>query len=383
MGGKCGHIDEVVKGVGPLSRISPHLWPAFMQLIVGLRRNDRLLSIESELLDGYNIHDKHTLRDWRHSYQGALRKAMLLGEGAAIGGPGEVVVFDETQMGVHKGINTRTDRHRMSRNSRPVRRARVAKTLPARTIWKQPAASGVLRRPAAANRPAASGVLRRPAAAKRPAAAGVLRRPAAVKRPAAAGGSRKGPRVNARWLWMAVTVGKGRECYTHENGKKKVTFAFLPRRENAPHGSPRGLVSMTKVIKQHVKKRSFLVFDGWKSSVAAVKRLGYRSAPPVDHCAGWRDRSTGFHSNDIESENARMKMWLRTRYSKMPVLNAAASDAVGAADPESAPCEEEQTMPLPDLAEYAHYVNSGKSMAAAMEALANANGGAYRPFRLR
>ena len=155
---------------------------------------------------------------------------------------------------------------------------------------------------------------------------------------------------------MAVTVGRGRECYAR---KKKVALAALPRRENAPRGTPRGLVSMAAVIKQRVKKRSFLVFDGWKSSEAAVKRLGFRYAPPVDHSSGWRDRSTGFHSNDIESENSRMKIWLRARYSNMPLLDAAASDAVWAADRESAPCEEELIMPLPDLAEYAHYVNSG------------------------
>ena len=76
-----------------------------------------------------------------------------------------------------------------------------------------------------------------------------------------------------------------------------------------------------------------------------------------------------------------MKMWLRARYSKMPVLNAVASDAVGAADQHGAPCAEEQLMPLPDLAEYAHYVNSGSSIAVAMKALADAHGGSYVPFR--
>eukprot|EP00959_Pyramimonas_sp_CCMP1952_P035350 740683-Pyramimonas_sp.AAC.1 len=178
---------------------------------------------------------------------------MILGEGAIIGGAGEVVVFDGTHMGVHKGIATRTDRHRVNNpDSKPVRRNRIAQKLPARTIWKKPAAAGVLRRPAAAKRPAAAGILRIPAA--------VLRRPA-----------RKGPRINAKWLWMAVTVGKGRERYTHESGKKKVRFTFFPRREHAPAGTPRGLEPMSRVIKQHIKK------NGRSSSSTVGNHRGQQS----------------------------------------------------------------------------------------------------------
>ena len=53
-----------------------------------------------------------------------------------------------------------------------------------------------------------------------------------------------------------------------------------------------------------------------KASKAATKRLGYRHAPPVNHTAGWRDSATGYRSNDVESENNRIKAWLRKRYSK-------------------------------------------------------------------
>ena len=77
-----------------------------------------------------------------------------------------------------------------------------------------------------------------------------------------------------------------------------------------------------------------------------------------------------------------MKMRLRVRYSKTPVLDAAASGAAWAAHRESTPCEEEQRMPLPGLSEYAYYVKLGKPMAVAMKAAAYAHGGAHRPFRL-
>eukprot|EP00959_Pyramimonas_sp_CCMP1952_P443732 9289475-Pyramimonas_sp.AAC.1 len=46
--GTCGHFDEVVQRMAPLSRICIQLWPAFLHLISGLRRNGRLVSMESE-----------------------------------------------------------------------------------------------------------------------------------------------------------------------------------------------------------------------------------------------------------------------------------------------------------------------------------------------
>ena len=53
-----------------------------------------------------------------------------------IGGDNQVVVWDETIMGLHKGVNTRTDRHRTSFGSKADRRSRVAERLPSRTVFK-------------------------------------------------------------------------------------------------------------------------------------------------------------------------------------------------------------------------------------------------------
>ena len=148
--------------------------------------------------------------------------------------------------------------------------------MPAKTIWKKPAT------------------------AKKPAAA--------AKRPASADG-----RSNGWWLWVAVTAGKGRELFTHANGKKMVTFHFLPRPEDALAGKPRGTESLMKVLKTHRKIKSKLVYDKWTGTVAAVRRLGFSHAPPINHSIDFRDRRTGFHSNDIESENNRIKRFLRKR----------------------------------------------------------------------
>ncbi len=68
-----------------------------------------------------------------------------------------------------------------------------------------------------------------------------------------------------------------------------------------------------------------------------VNSLGYKSDPPVKHEKHFRDPSTGFHTNDAESENNRLKKWSRTRYGKLQ-LNASEMD------------------------EYVFYVNVGSSM---------------------
>ena len=87
-----------------------------------------------------------------------------------------------------------------------------------------------------------------------------------------------------------------------------------------------------------------------------MRSLGYDHAPPVKHEQGWRDRITGFHSNDVESENAKFKGWVRARYSKLSISFRNVNDA----DAEIA-----QVEPL-DLYEYCYYVNAGDDMTSIM-----------------
>ncbi len=73
---------------------------------------------------------------------------------------------------------------------------------------------------------------------------------------------------------LALLIGKGRERYTHENKRKRVTFAVVPPADKAIDDKPRGLQSITLAIRDDVNPKSFLVFDGWRSSKSAVGRLG-------------------------------------------------------------------------------------------------------------
>ena len=102
--------------------------------------------------------------------------------------------------------------------------------------------------------------------------------------------------------------------------------------------------------------------------------LGFRHAPPVNHSQGWRDRETGFHSNDCASENSRLKQWLRGRYSK---LGNATVNSNSYEDYDLDPLNDLQAL---DIYEYVHYVNIGKSMHTVMRSLASIGGGAFPPI---
>ena len=68
---------------------------------------------------------------------------------------------------------------------------------------------------------------------------------------------------------------------------------------------------------------------------------------------GYRDKETGFHTNDAESENARLKQWNRHRMGQLRIFKE-------------------------DMDEYMFYINYGTSMSVVMEGLGAANGGAVR-----
>ena len=130
---------------------------------------------------------------------------------------------------------------------------------------------------------------------------------------------------------------------------------------------------MKVTIKEFIAKKSFLVFDGWKSSKAAAESLGFRHAPPVKHNRGWRGRKTVFHSNDCESENDRLKLWLRARYTRLRLTSKALPDAdasdadIDADAPQDAQEEELSVEPF-DMHAYAYYVNVGNAMSDIMRA---------------
>ena len=110
-------------------------------------------------------------------------------------------------------------------------------------------------------------------------------------------------------------------------------------------------------MKMRIAKGSLLVFDGWRSTAKAAVVLGFKTAPPVIHKVEWRNAKSGFHTNDIESENNRVKHWNRARYSVLKLTER-------------------------DLHEYTYYSNGGDSMKDIMKGLAATVGRRGRSVRL-
>ena len=165
------------------------------------------------------------------------------------------------------------------------------------------------------------------------------------------------------------------------------TFKVLPRKDTAPDGKPRGLRSIRATIRDRIHKGAFVVFDKWRSSVSAVTQLGYKHAPAVNHSAGWRDRTTGFHSNDIESEFNRLKLFIRGRYGALHFSydNAprpANSDLDNPMPDNEGPDSSEGYANLDegDLHEYTFYTNVGQDMGTVMYALGNVSGGLHGQY---
>ena len=128
---------------------------------------------------------------------------------------------------------------------------------------------------------------------------------------------------------------------------------MLPRKSEAISGKPRGLEEIRDTIQARIAKKTILVHDGWTSTNAAIEALGYKHPPSVIHEDGYRDPTTGFHTNDVESENARLKTKNRTRYGHLHLNEN-------------------------ELAEYVYYVNLGSTISKVLQGLAVRNGGAVK-----
>jgi len=329
---------------GLLSQVSCSMWLPFLYFSNAMRLNYRWNKIQSELqsIFGNSFSDK-TMRRWRTLYQSSLQNYLLHHSSMIIGAtPGDVVVFDETNLGSQRGISKSSSSGRSSERTKAVTSQRVAKRLPAQTVHRRPAAH--LRRPAAA--PA-----RRPAAAP-------LRRPAAVMKSVFNKnkvGTERDTRSQGRWLFAAVLVGSKKTKYTHENGKKRFSFTLLPKPAFAADHKSRGTASMKIAIQSCIAKQAFLVHDAWKASTAAIKSLGLKAAPSINHSTGWRDANTGFHSNDIESEFSRLKTMVRERYGRLCFQSTASNEA-------------EDEVDVGDLYEYTFRVNIGNSFQSMLNA---------------
>ena len=340
-GGK--HPAAHVNCHGFLKHVPVGSWMPFLHFINCLRLGKNSKDITSEITAGYGNIKPHTLTAWKRLYQVCLGDALVVTGSLVVGTGGATVVVDETVVGVNredgwsfqtKGVSKHGAKQtRLTAQGRTQKlvKLKVLKRLPARTVYRtQEIQSGT-----------------HTLVLKKPSGAAIQKKPSAVmfKKPAA------NMKNNGKWLWLAVEVGKGNVVYTHPNKTKKVTYRLLPRKADADEGKPRGLGEISDTLKTHVAKGAFLVHDGWLSTISAVASLGYRSAPPVKHDECYRDPLTGFHSNDAESENSRLKRWNRGRYRKLQLDKH-------------------------EMDEYVYYINIGGGMGAVMNGLAMANGGA-------
>ncbi|CAE7258973.1 unnamed protein product [Symbiodinium sp. CCMP2592] len=342
------HMELQLNQYGFLTEIPVNSWFPFLHLINMLRLSMNWSTIIQELQAGYGNIAKKTIAKWRDVFQRAIGAALDKMDCRVVGGKKETVVMDEAIVGVHpedgwsvgsRGIN-KAGAEQTRTTARLERKKLVSKgamkRLPARTLHGSEKASRtgpqLLKKPASTHMKRPCGVMKT-----------ILKKPAAVRPPAKRlKKTAANLKTNGAWLWLAVAVGKNKEIYTHDNGKKRITYRLLPSRKKAIKNKPRGFEEIQNTVEKHVAKGSYLVFDGWTATKKAVEALGYDYAPPVKHEKCFRDPATGFHTNDAESENGRLKKWSRRRYGKL-------------------------SLDILEMDEYVFYVNVGTDMSSILK----------------
>jgi hypothetical protein len=101
----------------------------------------------------------------------------------------------------------------------------------------------------------------------------------------------------------------------------RISFTWLPDSLVTPTGKSRGTDEMAAALKCCVRQRSLVVHDCWWATAAALTKLNYEQAPAVNHSKGFREhvdgQRSGWHSNDAESEFARLKHFVRARFGRL------------------------------------------------------------------
>ncbi|CAE7726195.1 unnamed protein product [Symbiodinium sp. CCMP2592] len=258
---------------GALHGVRSHLWMAWIHFTALCTHNQPWSQIMTTMRSQYGVSSPyHTLGDWLERVQKAMGDYTRAKKMDVIGGKGFVVAWDETAWGRQRaGIMKKPAQQRG-------RSVHTMKRLPGQTIWKKPAVQ-------------------------------------------TSAGSDKG---ETRWIWMAVvcgrqaSAGKPAEVFTHMSQTKRVAAVLLPVSGKALQGKPRGAQQLKKVIKHHIKPGTKPVTDGWAPSASVVNSLAhFDEHAVVNHSKEWRNED-GYHTNDIESENNRLKTWARRRWGRLP-----------------------------------------------------------------
>ena len=355
------HMEIQLNKFGFLTEIPVNSWLPFLHVINLLRLGRNFRAIVQEIQAGYGNIKEHTIGKWRNVYQEALGAALDKMNARVVGGKNQTVVLDECVVGVHpedgwatgsKGINkggAAQNRTSERKNIDQLVADKVMKRLPGRTLHGVEKVSKTS--PMLINKKPASRLMKKPSSVFKKPSGSLKKKPASTRAPAKRLKSKAANlKKNGAWLWLGVCVGNKKKNFTHDNKQKKVTYRLLPSSTKAMKNKPRGFEEIQDTVQSHVAKGSYLIFDGWTSTLKAVEALGYHHAPPVKHEKHFRDPQTGFHTNDAESENNRLKKWSRMRYNKLQ-LNT---------------CE---------MDEYIFYINVGSSMSSVFHGLRMANGG--------
>ena len=209
---KCSHscFRQRLCPAGLLSKVHVSLWLAIIYFVKAMRLNYRWTKLMTDMESVFGVKNKRTFQTWRGLYQDALKLYLQKHGSITLGkSPGDVVVFDETHIGIaSEGFpNLLRVKGQPSSRSAAAMKQKIAKRLPARTVHKRPS----MKRPASSS-------CRRPAAIP-------LRRPASVMKSIYNKGKKrtdKDARSGGRWLFAAVLV-----C-----NKKKGTLMRMAKRDS-------------------------------------------------------------------------------------------------------------------------------------------------------
>ena len=130
---------------------------------------------------------------------------------------------------------------------------------------------------------------------------------------------------------------------------------MLPPPKTAKESKTRGKKTLADVMYERLGSESLGVADMWPATAPAAALAGRELLGQVNHNLNYRNPINGLHTNDIESEWARLKVWCVKKYA-----------VVGARKPRGE--ESGREMMELHLYEYMYYTNVGRSFASVMHA---------------
>ena len=352
-GRKCW--SEAAGAGGVLSSLRVNSYFPFLHFVLLMTKDYRMKNIYEEMEGAYGVNQK-AVDSWKKTYQSALQRYVDEVDGTKVGDIAEVVAVDETAIcrddsKISKPIGFKPKPRTIGSHKRnPL----LKKVEPGRTQWKSVKKTSLKKATA------------KTCMKKRAKKTGQKKRTRYYKPKAGTQDDKR----KSRWLWAAVECGsKSTGKKSHKLGNKRISMGLLPRAADAPDGKPRGTKSLTPVLRERVAKGSAIVADKWLATEAAAKKANLKVKGTVNHNKGFRNPVTGVHTNDVESEFARLKLFLRSKFGYVRSSN-------------STDVARKDEVLLLNVAEYVFYTNVGRDMASIMSAFRHAGGVSGKPIGL-